>query len=168
MIIVHRIPGLCAGAALASLLAVAPAAGAVLGQPSMSVNPLFIEFPVQLLGGSSDASFVTVENAPGGSSLGYSIELSGEDTSDFTIACDGGGTACLSGQLNPGAHVNLAVTFSPLFAGERSAEIVVSGNDFTNPSDTVVLVGQAMELLFEDGFENGETGLWSSCQGCPP
>ena len=159
--------GAVAATALAALLSVAPAPAAVLGQPAMTVSPLNIDFPVQHVGTTSDVWYVEVENAPGGSSLHYLVELTGDNASDFTIACDGGGTACFEGWINPGFNVYVLVRFSPLFAGARSAEIKVTGSDATNPVVHVALTGISTELLFADGFENNETSEWDFCVGCP-
>jgi hypothetical protein len=156
-----------AAAVLAPLYAAAPAAAAVFGQPHMSVNPLAVDYQVQHLGTTSDAYWVAVENAPGGSDLHYLIELRGENASDFSTTCDAGGTACFEGWISPGFNVYVQVRFSPLFAGPRSAEIVVTGSDSTNPEDTVLLTGIGTELLFADGFENAETSEWDGCVGCP-
>lgn len=155
--------------AFASLLLAASASAAVLGQPSMSVNPDIVDFPVHLLGESydEDAWWVAVENAPGGSSLHYLIELTGDNASDFPMVCDAGGTACFEGWINPGFNVYVVVRFSPLFAGPRHARIKVTGSDTANPVEYVDLSGIGTESLFGDGFENAETSSWSSCTGCP-
>lgn len=141
------------------------ALAAAAGQPSMTVNPDFVYFPSQQVGTPSIAEYVTIENAPGGSQLGYSVVASGPDTADFLLSCDGGGTACLSGQVNPGQSVFVHVTFVPSWAGAREATLTVNGNDFTNPSETVDLYGVGWESVFADGFEIGDTGFWV-CTGC--
>jgi hypothetical protein len=138
---------------------------ATAGQPSMTVNPDYIYFPAQEVGTASYEDYVTIENAPGGSQLGYSVVASGSHVADFQLSCDGGGTACLSGQINPGQSVTVHVTFVPSWAGDRQATITVNGNDSQNPSETVDLYGIAFESLFLDGFEIGDPGLWSSCVG---
>ena len=162
-----RSTGFFAAVVLALLLPVAPAAAAVFGQPNMSVNPDSVDFPVQLLGATGDAWWVAVENAPGGSSLHYLIELTGDNASDFTMVCDAGGTACFEGWINPGMNVYVVVRFAPLFAGPRHAEIKVTGSDTANPVEYVTLTGIGTELLFGDGFENAETSEWDLCVGCP-
>ena len=156
-----------AAALFASLFPGAPAGAAALGQPHMSVNPDFVEFPVQLIGAPGEAWWVAVENAPDGSSLHYLIELTGDHASDFTMVCDAGGTACFEGWIDSGHNVYVVVRFQPLFAGPRQAQIKVTGSDSTNPVEFVSLTGIGTELVFEDGFENAETSEWSSCTGCP-
>jgi hypothetical protein len=138
----------------------------ILGQPTMTVDPLYLDFQSQPLGTQGGTFTVSIQNAPGGSQLSYAVSLEGPDATDYQLSCPEGGSSCLSGWVNPGFYRDVLVSFAPGDVGLRQAIVLVTGTDSTNPSDEVQLTGFGVDLLFTDGFEIGDAGGWDSCLAC--
>ena len=102
--------------------------------PGVTITPESLSFGSQAVGESSPVGVVTITNT-GSSTLNITsgATLGGTDASEFKL--QRGTDACpeASGQLQPRASCTIAVTFAPLNAGEKSAQIVVLDDGAGSP-----------------------------------
>ncbi|PYJ06952.1 MAG: hypothetical protein DMF06_17020, partial [Verrucomicrobia bacterium] len=103
--------------------------------PVMTTTPASLSFGNQSVGTSSSTQDVTINNTTGTAALNWSAALSGADAAQFTIVGASGGS------IPAGGSGTVSVRFSPASIGTKTTNLVVSGNDGANPSDTIGLTG---------------------------
>jgi hypothetical protein len=102
--------------------------------PAVILTPGSLSFATTALGSSSPVQNITVTSS-GSAPLHISSVLpSGANPADFQV-----NTAC-SGAYPAGATCNIAVTFSPVGAGQRTATVIIS-DDAANSPQSVQLTG---------------------------
>ncbi len=116
--------------------------------PEIDVAPLSVGFGQVQTGTSSSAQTVTIDNL-GGADLSVSnIQLTGTDTSDFSLdlsTC--GGT---SPTVTAGSSCTVTVTFSPFSAGAKSATLEVDSDDSNEAQVDVTLTGTGSATAVPD------------------
>lgn len=127
--------------------------------PEISVSPTNHAFGFRETDdGASAGRAVTIRN-DGAASLDLSsVQLTGEDPSDFSIDVDTG-----EASLAPGEERTVTLTFDPSTAGTKSAALRITSNDADEPTVDVGLAGVGVEpgaTIFLDGFESGDTTAW--------
>jgi 6-phosphogluconolactonase (cycloisomerase 2 family) len=102
--------------------------------PSVTLTPGMLTFSSTLQGSTTPAQTVTV-NSVGSSALHiFSVLPGGEDPADFQVV-----NTC-SGAYPAGGTCTIAVTFSPLAAGQRTAYITIN-DDAPGSPQTITLSG---------------------------
>jgi hypothetical protein len=113
---------------------VALSGNGVAPSPTFSVTPLALHFGRRLVGSTSPAKSVVVEN-PGTAPLTFSaIDVTG----DFLRS---GGTCDPSAPLAPGGSCTVGVSFAPGARGSRTGQLVFDDDASTSPQ-TVALRGR--------------------------
>jgi len=112
--------------------------------PGMTITPEALNFGNEAVGGTSPVRVVTITNT-GSTTLNITsgATLGGADASEFKL--QRGSNACpeASGQLSPQASCSIAVIFTPLNAGGKSAQIVVL-DDAAGSPHAISLSGTAV------------------------
>jgi hypothetical protein len=106
------------------------------GAPVASVSPSKLSFSAALVGTTSPAQTVTLQNS-GNAAMNVSISISG----DF------GETNNCGSSLAPSATCTLSVTFDPSAAGTRTGAVTISDNAVGSPQ-TVSLTGIGEDFIF--------------------
>jgi len=102
--------------------------------PTVTLMPGSLSFATTTLGSSSTVQNITVTSS-GSAPLHISSVLpSGANPADFQVS-----SAC-SGAYPSGSSCNIAVTFSPVGAGQRTASLII-GDDAANSPQSVQLTG---------------------------
>jgi len=102
--------------------------------PTVTLTPASLSFATTTLGSSAPVQNITVTSS-GSASLHISSVLpSGANLADFQV-----NSAC-SGAYPAGSSCNIAVIFSPVGAGQRTASLVIS-DDAANSPQSVALTG---------------------------
>jgi len=105
-------------------------------EPELAVTPASLTFPSTLVGETSPAQGIQLENTGDAALSVTAVELSGANASDFnTSASD-------TYSIQPGASATLNVTFTPQAEGTRTAAVTVSSN---GGNATISLSGTGME-----------------------
>jgi hypothetical protein len=103
--------------------------------PVMVTSPGSLTFPATTVGNTSPTQDVTVTNS-GTADLHISAyAFSGTNAADYAIA----NTPLTT--IPPAGFTTVKVRFTPGGAGARIADLVISGDDASNPSDTISLSG---------------------------
>lgn len=108
-------------------------------QPSVTLSPASLTFPVQRLKTSSKVMAVTVSNTGTGTLNVASISVSGADSADFSK------TNTCSSPVAPGGTCTISVTFTPKGINSRTASILIADNAPGSPQ-TVPLKGTGTEV----------------------
>jgi hypothetical protein len=103
--------------------------------PTVSLNPTAVSFASQSVGTTSSAVNVTLSNSGNAALTITSVNVVGTDPTEFGV-----NASCTGATLAPGGTCNMAVTFAPAAAGNRSASISVADNASGSPQ-TVALTG---------------------------
>jgi hypothetical protein len=110
---------------------------AVQGTPSMVVSPPSLDFGNVLVGTTSPALDVRVQNT-GSAPLVVASSINGAAASEFSVAPSDPFIVL------PGQTQIVRVRFAPLTAGAKSATLVLTSNDPSNPSDDIALAGMGL------------------------
>jgi len=110
------------------------------GAPATSYSPSSLSFPSTLVKTASAPLTVTLSN-PGGVALTISsINITGQNASDYALTANTCGSS-----LAVGAKCTMTVTFTPAAVGSRTASILVTDNACMSPQ-SVPLSGKGTEL----------------------
>ncbi len=120
-------------------IVVAGGASAPLASLSVSVAPRALEFGVQAVGGTSPARVVSIRNDGAANVSFRSLEVAGDDASDFRIA----GSDC-GGGLVPTRTCSLEIVFEPSGAGPRTGRVEARTDTGVEPA--LVLLGGTGEV----------------------
>lgn len=117
-------------------------------QPVLSISPAGpVDFPATAAGSSSAVEDFTVSNAgSAGSTLELSaLQLTGNDTSDFTID---GGSCAVGVELAAGQSCSIGLRFSPASAGPKAAvfEVEATSGSVSLPGVAVALSGLGLTV----------------------
>ncbi|MCP4657905.1 MAG: choice-of-anchor D domain-containing protein [bacterium] len=112
----------------------------------------FAELPVDT---PSDPRTVTVTNVGEAAVDVGALIMAGTDPESFELQND----QCSGTQLAVDSSCTFKVVFRPPILGKLEAEVRISSNSSTSP-DLVSLTG-GNQFIFLDGFESGDTSVWS-------
>ncbi len=115
----------------------------------------FTELPVDT---ASDPRTVTVTNVGEDTVDIAALVVAGTHSESFEVQDD----LCSGTQLAAGGSCTFQVVFRPALLGALDAEVRVTSNSSTSP-DVVSLTGGS-HVIFIDGFESGDTSVWSQRQ----
>jgi hypothetical protein len=112
--------------------------------PGMTITPETLNFGNQIVGGTSPVGVATITNT-GSATLNITsgATLGGADASEFKLQRSTNACPDASGQLLPQASCTIAVIFTPLNAGGKSAQIVVT-DDAAGSPHAISLSGTAL------------------------
>jgi len=113
-----------------------------IGNPSMSVNPPSHNFGNTYVGTSPPVKTFTVTNTGNGELESSSINITGQDSSEFVITED----SCSGQPLQPFDSCTVDVKFSPVSAGQKNAILAITSNDPNEPLTEVALTGLAVTI----------------------
>jgi Beta-propeller repeat len=120
--------------------------------PWVSLTPASLSFAEQLVGSTSPAGSVTLQNVGSGTLNISGIAITGTDSGDFTQTNTCGAT------LAAGANCPISVTFMPAATGTPSAALTVT-DDAPNSPESMQLNGVGTDLSFgaQTGGSTSET-----------
>lgn len=113
--------------------------------PAIAVRPTSLGFPDTLVGKTSAAREVTVENTGEGGLSVSDIAFGDADPGDFAIAAD----TCRGRRVAPRATCRVAVAFRPRKHGRRTASLTLSHNAPGSPH-AVGLTGRGCRFIILD------------------
>jgi hypothetical protein len=102
-----------------------------------TISPLSLTFASQLLGTTSTAQTVTVQNTdPTQTMIVGSVVVGGQEPSDFIVSSN----LCTT-LLTPGQTCTVGVEFSPTAPGSRIAQLIITGNGTNMPAVSLTGIG---------------------------
>ena len=102
-----------------------------------TISPLSLTFASQLLGTTSTAQTVTVQNTdPTQTMILSSVIVGGQEPSDFLVSSN----LCTT-LLTPGQTCTIGVEFSPTAPGSRIAQLIITGNGTNMPAVSLTGIG---------------------------
>ena len=108
----------------------------IAAQPAATIVPSGVAFPATTQGSSSTPQTITLTSSGSTTLHVASVVLGGANPPDFTM-----NSTCV-GAYSPTANCTITLTFAPLTAGSRSAEISIS-DDAPDSPQTILLSGNA-------------------------
>ncbi|EFH83279.1 N,N-dimethylformamidase beta subunit family domain-containing protein [Ktedonobacter racemifer] len=131
----------------------------VVPAPGSSLSPTSLDFGTQNLSIASGAKQITLTNNGTAALTINNIGISGTNASDYTQS---NSCPASSSTLAPNASCTINVTFTPAGLGSRSATLTVNDSAAGSPY-AIALTGTGVNstIYFSDGFEGGNTSLWS-------
>jgi sugar lactone lactonase YvrE len=111
--------------------------------PAVFLSPSELTFGSQMAGTFSSPQLIAITNSGTGTLKVSNVSVSGTDAADFLFS-SGGTCPGTSFDLAPTANCTVAVTFSPLAAGVRSATVTYTDNAPSSPQ-TVALQGTGLQ-----------------------
>lgn len=128
--------------------------------PVVVLQPTSLTFSAQNVGQSSSPQVVKLTNTGRGSLNISSITITGSDPSDFSETNNCGSV------VSPGAHCTITTTFTPTYAGQRSAAITIADNGGKSPQNVPLSgTGNAAEVSLSPNninFSGQEVGTSSA------
>ncbi len=130
-----------------------------------------VGFNSQELGSAGETLSFTISNTGSAILSGVRVSLTGSHPADFGI------TTQPSPSIAPGGASVFSVTFLPLAAGSRSAELRIAGNDTDENPFIIALAGNAtatpdIEITLDDGTTDplvrGQLDIGAMDLGAPP
>jgi dienelactone hydrolase len=127
--------------------------------PNATLSPTSLTFATQLVGTTSPAQLVTLNNYGTATLTINSINFTGADPNDFVQ------TNTCGGSVGPGGSCTISVTFKPTQLGSRTATLAVTDNAPGSPQTVSVTgIGTVVKLnptslSFDCGYGHGN---------CPP
>lgn len=111
--------------------------------PAVFLSPTELIFGSQMAGTFSKPQLISITNSGTGTLKVSNVSVAGADAADFLFS-SGGTCQGTTFDLAPTANCTVAVTFSPLAAGVRSATVTFTDNAPGSPQ-TVVLQGTGLQ-----------------------
>ncbi len=109
-------------------------------EPQISVSTDYIDFGEIVVNSSSNLEEIVISNLGEGDLLISSVQISGNDSSQFSIETE----SCTSSVLSKGNECHIYVEFSPTSTGTKGAKLDILSNDKTHPTYSVDLSGKGI------------------------
>ena len=109
----------------------------IIVSPNISVSPISHDFGDVTVGSTSTAQTFTISNIGYADLEIYTINLTGNDLSEFSIQND----SCSENTILAGSSCTVEVVFSPISQGAKSANLSIPSNDPNRPTLDVPLSG---------------------------
>ena len=125
--------------ALLSLVAVAQTAGSKTKEfreaqaggapPSVTLNPLSIDFKDQVVKSASKPQRITLTNTGGKPLYINSVTINNDDRDDYSLS----GDTCTGSTIAPGKSCVIDVSFTPSATGSRRSTLTITDNAVDSP-----------------------------------
>ena len=112
--------------ALLSLVAIAQTGGA---PPSVTLNPLSIDFKDHVVGKASKPQRITLTNTGGKPLYVNSVTIVNDDSDNFAL----NGDTCTGSTIGPGKSCVIDVSFTPSATGSRKSTLTITDNAVDSP-----------------------------------
>jgi hypothetical protein len=106
------------------------------------VTPSLLNFGNRAVGTSSEVNTVTLANTGSATLNVASITITGSYSAEFRIVTSKTTCPVTGGQVSPNNRCEIAVVFSPVSIGNKSAQLTIS-DDAAGSPQTVALAGSA-------------------------
>jgi hypothetical protein len=110
--------------------------------PTAVVTPSLLNFGNRAVGTSSEVNTVTLANTGSATLNVASITITGSYSAEFRIVTSKTTCPVTGGQVSPNNRCEIAVVFSPVSIGNKSAQLTIS-DDAAGSPQTVALAGSA-------------------------
>jgi len=97
--------------------------------PSVTLNPLNLDFKDQVVKSASKPQRITLTNGGGKPLYINSVTIVNDDTSDFSLS----GDTCTGSTISPGKSCVIDVSFNPSATGSRKSTLTITDNAVDSP-----------------------------------
>mgnify|MGYP001555035492 CR=1 FL=1 len=116
-----------------------------ISMPKITISTKSIQFVETQSNSGSSSQVVTISNSGDGALSISPIEITGNNSTDFSISND----TCSDSSLSQNDSCSFTAVFSPLTTGQKSSEITVSSNDPDTPHAVISLQGEGTQSIVQ-------------------